>query len=234
MVKRSTVLGGDVYGLFEHTQGFSQIANEQGNGIVSHEMWANLDHIQQLKCYWVSFDGVVSDNWNVFNGVVSDEPINVTVCTKYECLAYVYMFYGLDNKQLLYVGYTNNFARRLEEHAKTKWWFRQIGKVHVVPCELDRAQMEQGQNVALELERLLIEIKAPLYNKAHNTSRDVYGSLSWHAVKCPYCGWIQDPWDDIPDEKSMTWVSAHVCSQCSTEWNYSWQFPSGEQLDGAA
>jgi hypothetical protein len=142
--------------------------------------------------------------------------------------AYVYRLLGLDNESLLYIGYTLNIGQRLEGHAKTKYWFWQVGAVEFryFSSKLSAQNYEKNQ----------IRECAPMYNVTHNRQREHRSRwpTTWHASECPFSCGFQDPWDDNPDEKSLTWVTAHKCQICGAEWHQSWEFPSGEPIDDNA
>lgn len=176
------------------------------------EIERNYRHIDEIKQTWACYRHKDSA-W-----------IECDSCEK-AGVAVKYHLWGLDGKTLLYIGISNNFDRRLVEHAETKIWFWQIGRVTVFRYfdnyELARSHEEES-----------IQTYCPVYNVDKNPVwKDTRLHQSMHAVKCPFgCGWT-DPWDDTPDESSLSWVSAHLCPKCGAQWQADWDFFTGEPLN---
>lgn len=74
--------------------------------------------------------------------------------------AWVYLLHG---NTLLYVGITNNVARRVAEHAVCKAWWPQVTRVWSLPAV--------NREVALWVERFLIRNLRPAYNIVHAVVR---------------------------------------------------------------
>ena len=121
---------------------------------------------------------------------------------------------------LLYIGITNDIERRLFEHSQEKpWWWQ----AHHVTVEQFSTREEAARN-----ERIAIANERPIYNiQSRREDRD------WHDIACT-CGALVRPWDDVPCEKSMTWVTAYECHSCRRKWTADWDFPSGLPLNSPA
>ena len=71
----------------------------------------------------------------------------------------LYRFYDSQGK-LLYVGITNNFDKRLQQHLRDKWWAPQIARTQKV--------LYPSRTAALSAEQRAIRSGRPRHNVAHN------------------------------------------------------------------
>ena len=86
-----------------------------------------------------------------------------------------YLYRAFDcNNQLLYVGISNDWTRRLHEHEKQSLWFDKTQHVTIEKFET-RAEVEVAEKAAIEQEK-------PVFNKQYSTSFD-YPRNHWVALK---------------------------------------------------
>lgn len=77
---------------------------------------------------------------------------------------WLYRHWGWDGR-LLYVGITNDYRRRCEQHADTKWWWPQVNPAW------STTQKFPNRLAALAAEKAAIRFERPVYNIAHNGRR---------------------------------------------------------------
>ena len=121
--------------------------------------------------------------------------------------------------RLLYIGITNNFTRRLSEHQSEKVWGRNI--------ETIRVETFYCRRCAEEAEREAIILEQPQYNIAHNYDEPIMTSR-WRT--CLTCRMPTAPYEDSPEDKTWSWISAYRCARCGTHWSVSWNYPIGDQV----
>lgn len=62
-------------------------------------------------------------------------------------------------------------------------------------------------------EQIMAEIEA---------ATEVQSEPHWHALACA-CGITVEPYDDEPDDTSVTWSSAYRCLSCGSSWTAPWE-----------
>lgn len=136
----------------------------------------------------------------------------------------LYRLYSASDK-LLYVGISKHPKWRMKEHAQGKWWWWQVHRGTIEYFE-DRAS-------AAEAELAAIRTEAPIYNLS---GANLAQAQTHHGLWCPKC-WQQgrstavEPWDDMPDPASLTWLAAYACRICGLDWTASWDYPTGDRLE---
>ena len=133
-------------------------------------------------------------------------------------LTTLYRLYGFGD-QLLYIGITNNFTRRLYQHQTEKAWGANI--------YASRHETFHCRGCAESAERLAIITEVPLHNKAHNYDDPIVTSR-WRC--CVQCRTPTAPYEDAPDDQSWSWLTAYQCVKCGTKWTASWNYPIGDQI----
>lgn len=113
-----------------------------------------------MKMFWDQDAADAGDNPYFPEFLYPDDPGSRWRAVAHAADWFVYTIHIDRSRTPLYVGFTSDVSRRLNEHRKTKAWWSLIDKI-IVDCFDSRAE-------ALEHESHVIERRRPFFNIAGN------------------------------------------------------------------